>query len=160
MSTVVVLAPVLAPMVISAWPAVSAAVVGAAAAMGLSVKEKGTVEASVAQQARSKDSVEVEVSQGEILQNIATGQEIVLTKGNVELRVKRDARGRCSVCAEGPGHTKAELKALAKQFTEKMTQCFIYNRVMTEVKAKGFQVVNEEQMADETVRIHIRRWES
>jgi hypothetical protein len=39
-----------------------------------------------------------------------------------------------------------------------MTQCFVYNKVMTEMKAKGFQVVNEEIMGDESVRIHVRRW--
>lgn len=160
MSAVIVLTPVLAPMVISAWPAITAAVVGAAAAMGMAVKEdaKGHVKSAVKNQERN--SVEVEVTQSEVLQNITTGQEIVVTKGNIELRVRRDERGRCSVCASGPGHTKTELKALADQFSEKMTQCFVYNRVMTELKAKGFQLVNEEQMADETVRLHVRRWES
>jgi hypothetical protein len=30
---------------------------------------------------------------------------------------------------------------------------------MTELKAKGFQVMNEERAEDETVNIRVRRWE-
>lgn len=162
MSAVIVLTPILAPMVISAWPAIAAAVVGAATAMGMAVKEgvNTKVSSEAAVKGQERNSVEVEVTQSEVLQNVTTGQEIVITKGNIELRVRRDERGRCSVCASGTGHTKAELKALADQFSQKMTQCFVYNRVMTELKTKGFQLVNEEQMADETVRLHVRRWES
>ena len=42
------------------------------------------------------------------------------------------------------GKTKAELKMIAEEFTEKMTQSFVYNRVVSELKNKDFQVVNEQ----------------
>ena len=154
MSTVIVLTPV----IISSWPAITAAVAGAATAMGLVVKEsvKQAVHESVA---NVEQQVEVELAESEVLaQNIATDKEIVLTKGDVQLRVQRDARGRCTVCAKGKGHSKAELKQMAEEFTNKMTQCFVYNRVAGELKNKGFQVVNEEVMEDEAIRINVRRW--
>jgi len=47
---------------------------------------------------------------------------------------------------------------MAQQFTEKLTQCFIYDKVVKELKTKSFQVVNEEVMEDESIRIHVRRW--
>ena len=162
MSAVLVLTPILTPLVIGGWPVVTAAVAGAATALGLAVKSsaKQKVKAAAQVEAQAENVVEVELSQNdELAKNLVTQEEIVLTKGTVTLRVRRDERGRCSVCASGPGHTKAELKALAEEFTQKLTQCFMYNRVMSQVKAKGFQVVNEEQMEDETVRIHLRRWE-
>ncbi|MHC4160295.1 MAG: DUF1257 domain-containing protein, partial [Planctomycetota bacterium] len=87
-----------------------------------------------------------------------TDQGIVLTKGTVELRVKRDERGRCSVCAKGIGHSKVELKQIAEEFTQKLTQCFVYDKVLRELKNKDFQVVNEEVTEDESIRIHVRRW--
>ena len=149
---------VLTPVIIGSWPAIAAAVAGAASAMGLLVSEsvKETVEES---QSVTEQSVELEVSDSEVIaESMATDQEIVLTKGSIELRVKRDERGRCSVCAKGTGHSEAELKQIAEQFTQKLTQCFVYDKVMRELKNKDFQIVNEEVTEDENIRIHVRRW--
>ena len=156
MSTVVILTPV----IIGGWPTITAAVAGAAAALGLAVKESVKEEVKqAAEQANVEQQVEIALAESEVLaQSMATDKEIVLTKGNVELRVRRDERGRCTVCAKGKGHSKAELKQMAEQFTQKMTQCFVYNRVATELKNKGFQTVNEEVMDDDAIRINVRRW--
>ena len=153
---------ILTPLVVGGgWTAISAAAVGAAVALGLTVRATAKEEIAAAEEEVAvKNMVEVEVKNSEVLQNVATEQQIVLqAKDGVELRVKRDARGRCVVCASGAGKTKAELQAFAERFTEKMTQCFVYNRVMTELKAKGFQVMSEERAEDETVNIRVRRWE-
>lgn len=153
MSTVLILTPV----IISNLPAIAAAVAGAAAAMGLVAKE--SVKGQVEQQVEAEQAVSVELAESEVLaQGVETGREFVLTKGEVELRVSRDERGRCVVCAKGKGHSKAELKQMAEEFAQKMTQCFVYNRVASELKNKGFQIVNEEVMEDESVRINVRRW--
>jgi len=130
MSTVLILTPV----IISNLPAIAAAVAGAAAAMGLVAKEsvKGQVQQAQQQLAEVEQAVSVELADSEVLaQGVETGREFVLTKGEVELRVSRD---------------------------EQMTQCFVYNRVASELKNKGFQIVNEEVMEDESVRINVRRW--
>lgn len=153
MSTVIILTPI----IIAGWPTITAAVVGAASALGLVVRE--TVKEELKQQQAVEESVEVEVSNSEVVaQNMAIDKEIVLVKGDIELRVSKDERGRCRVCAKGKGHTKAELTEMAEQFTQKMTQCFVYNRVATELKNKGFQMVNEEVMEDQSIRINVRRW--
>lgn len=149
---------ILTPVIIGSWPLITAAVAGAASAMGLMVSEsvKGAVKES---QGDVLKSVELELSDSEVLaESMATNQEIVLTKGNIELRVKRDERGRCSVCAKGAGHSEVELKRVAEEFTQKLTQCFIYDKVMRELKNKDFKVVNEEVSEDESIRIHVRRW--
>ena len=154
MSTVLVLTPV----IIANWPVITAAVAGAAAGLGLVVKES-VQEQQQGELVEVEQSVEIEVSNSEILaENMATGKEIVLTRGELEIRVGRDDRGRCTVCAKGKGHTKSELQQIAEQFSQKMTQCFVYNRVMSEVKGKNFQVVKEEIMDDDSVRVIVRRW--
>jgi len=149
---------VLTPVIIGSWPAITAAVAGAASAMGLIVSE--TVKESVKQdQSDTEQNVELELSDSKVLaESMTTDQEIVLTKGDIELRVKRDERGRCSVCAKGTGHSQTELKQIAEEFTQKLTQCFVYDKVMRELKNKDFQVVNEEVSEDESIRIHVRRW--
>lgn len=154
MSTVVILTPI----IISSWPAITAAVAGAAAGLGLMVKES-VKEAVEEAEVEVEQSVEVELADSEILaENLATSKEIVLTKADLKIRVGRDERGRCTVCVTGKGRSKVELKQIAENFAQKMTQCFVYNRVMSELKSKNFQVVNEEVMEDESVRIHVRRW--
>ena len=155
MSTVLVLTPV----VIASWPAITAAVAGAAAALGFVTKHAVEEMVQQSQQVEAKQEVEVELHQSEVVAGqIKVGQEIVLSKGNVEIRVRRDERGRCVVCAAGKGLSKAELRQIAEQFAQRVTQCFVYDKVMRELKAKNFNVVNEEVMADESIRIHVRRF--
>ena len=153
MSTIVVLAPV----VVAAWPAIAAAVTAAAAGMGLMVREQ--VQDIVRQENQVKtNAVEIELEDSQVLaQALARGQEIVLTKDQVTLKICRDDRGGIKVCAEGLGYTKAQLEQMAEEFVQKMTQCYVYNRTVTELKNKKFQMINEEVAKDGTIRIHVRR---
>ncbi len=152
MSTVLILTPI----IISNWPAIVVAATGAASALGLVTKHAA---AEALQEEKTENSVEVELNDSEVLtKGMATDQQIVLTKGSIEICVKRDERGGCVVCAKGIGHSKVELKKIAEEFTQKLTQCFIYDKVVRELKSKNFQIVNEEVMEDQSLRIHVRRW--
>jgi hypothetical protein len=152
MSTVLVLAPV----VIGSWPAISAAAAGAAAALGLALKNEISDKAEDRQE--EHESAEISLEESEITQDLHSGQEMVFTKDDCEIRIRRDERGRCVVCASGAGHSKDELKQMAEAFSDKLLQCFVYNRVMTELKNKKFNVVNEEVMDDQSIRINVRKW--
>lgn len=155
MSTVVIIAPV----IISNWPMIVAAATGAASALGLVAKRSVDEMAKQDQQVQNEESVEVELEDSQVLaQSLKTDEQLVLQKGSVEIRVGRDERGRCTVCAKGIGHSKAELKQMAEQFTQKMTQCFVYNKVVQELKNKDFKIVNEEVTEQEDIHIHVRRW--
>jgi len=155
MSTVLILAPV----IISNWPAIAVAAAGAASALGFTVKQTVQEAVKQGQPTETEQNVELELAESEVLtQGLATDQKMVLNKGSMQLVVERDARGRCKVCASGRGHSKAELKQAAEEFTQKLTQCFIYDKVMKQLKSKSFQVVNEEVMKDDSIRIHVRRW--
>ena len=152
---------IIAPIVIASWPAISGAAIGAAAALGFALrKEVQELKAEVQGTAEAQcQEAEISLENSEILeQSLHAGQEMVFSKDNVDIRISRDERGRCVVCASGTGHTKAELKNMAEQFSQRLTQCFTYNRVMTELKNKNFNIVNEDVMKDESLRIHVRRW--
>jgi len=152
MSTVLILAPV----VIGGWPAISAAAAGAAAALGLALKHEIKDKAKDKQEER--ESVEINLEESEITQDLHSGQEMVFAKDDCEIRIRRDERGRCVVCASGKGYSKAQLQEMAEEFSEKLSQCFVYNRIMSELKNKSFNVVNEEVMDDQSIRIHVRKW--
>jgi len=154
MSTVVILAPV----VIASWPAIIAAVNGAAAALGFAARQAIKEKAESSQQQQEPETVEVQIADSEVSGQMKAGQKIVLTKGDIQITVGRDQRGRCTVCAEGKGMTKAQLEQVATEFAQKMTQCFIYNKVMQELKARNFNVISEEVMADQAIRIYVRQF--
>ncbi len=158
MSTVLILAPV----IISNWPAITAAVVGAASALGFVTKQavEQEVRQTGGQEQKAEQEIEVELPESKVLsEQVATDQQIVVTKGAIQIIVKRDERGRCVICAKGKGLSKTELKQAAQQFTEKLTQCFIYDKVLKQLKQKNFQIVNEEVTENDDIRIHVRRWE-
>lgn len=149
---------ILTPIVIGSWPIISAAVTAAAAGLGLNVSEK--IRQSLHEvESTSEQVVEVELENSQILaESVASGKELVLTKDGITLRVMRDVRGQCKICASGKGYTETELKLVAEEFSQKVSQCFIYNRTVTELKKHNFQTINEEVTEDGTIRVHVRRW--
>jgi ABC-type transporter MlaC component len=153
MSTIIILAPV----VMASWPILSAAAAAAAVGMGLAIKDG--IQEDLAETVESPQSVEIELEDSQVTGTLSTDRQIVLTKDQVEIRITRDSRGGCKVCASGTGKSKAELKQMADEFTQKLIQSYAYHRTMTELKSKQFQVVNEEVLEDGTVRIQVRRWE-
>jgi ABC-type transporter MlaC component len=155
MSTVLILTPV----IIASWPAITAAVAGAATALGFVMQRTVQEVMAGVQTEEGVQNVEVELAESEVLaQSLTTNQQVVLNKGSIKIVVERDARGRCKVCASGKGHSKVELKQVAEEFTQKLTQCFVYNKVMKELKGKNFQIINEEVTQDQSIRINVRRW--
>jgi ABC-type transporter MlaC component len=152
MSTVIILAPV----IMASWPILTAAATAAAVGMGLAIKD--SIQEDLAEQVEAPQSVEIELEDSQVTGTLSTDHQIVLSRGDVELRITRDSRGRCKVCASGAGKSKAELQQMADEFTQKLIQSYAYHRTMTELKSKQFQVVNEEVLEDGTVRIQVRRW--
>ncbi len=148
MSAVVVLTPI----VIATWPALSAAVAGAAASMHLAVRAENLHERE-----ETPEQVEVNVAETEIVgAALARDQKIVLERDGVTLEVGRDERGRCTVCASSHGHSKRELEAIAEEVSGRVVQQFIYNKLMTELKSRDYEVVDQERLADESVRVSVR----
>jgi ABC-type transporter MlaC component len=149
MSTVIILAPV----IVGSWPVIAAA---AASSLGMTVAQE--IQESKKQTADENNSVEIELEQAQFAQNLSAGSEMVMEKDGMNIIIKRDNRGRCSVCAEGRGFSKAQLKHAAEEFTQKFTQCYAYHRTVTELKNKNFQMLSEEVEQDGSIKIHVRRW--
>ncbi len=148
---------ILVPTVVATWPVISAAVAGAAAALGMTLAREGAQLKEVVATPKHQ-SVEVALNNSEVVaEGLVSGEEMILEKGNMRARVYRDERGECRVCVEGEGYSKTELSAFGEQLAGKITQIFVYNKVMTELGNKGFVVVNNEMSEDQTVHLHVRR---
>lgn len=152
MSTVVVLAPI----IIANWPVITAAVGAAVGTMGFAMVRK---EEAATSRAATKTREEIEVDNSEILAS-GTGaeEEIVVQREGVRAIFTRDARGALRVCMEGTGQSKAELRRLGQELIDRVTQQYVYHRVVTELKARNMTIVDEELTEDRTVKIRVRSW--
>jgi hypothetical protein len=154
MSCVVVVAPV----VIAGWPIITAAVTAAVASMGFnivssaasSVQARGSVAADV------KNKVDIDVEDSEILKGSAVNESMVVEKNGIRAIFSRDARGALKLCVEGESHSKSELKRVGQELIDRVTQQYVYHRVVTELKQRNMSIVDEEVTADRTVKIRVR----
>ncbi len=152
MSTVVVLTPI----IIANWPAITAVVGAAVGALGFSAVQAVETEAS---QVTATTREEIEVDNSEILANTAgCGEKIVVEREGLRAVFSRDGRGSLRVCMEGKGYSKAKLREIGQELVDRVTQQYVYHRVITEMKERNMHVVSEEVAEDRTVKIRVRNW--
>jgi hypothetical protein len=153
---------ILTPVVIAAWPAFSAAVVAAAASLGYQVASEvaGDMNRSTAAP-KNSDKVELEIENSEVVTNqLGREQRIAVTRDGVTITFSRDARGKASLCVNGEGRSKEELRALGEELSQSVVQHYVYQKLMDEMRARGFNVVEEETNADRSIRLKVRHWEN
>jgi hypothetical protein len=152
MSTVLVLTPI----IIANWPAITAIVGAAVGTLGFSAVQAAEAEKS---QAVGTTREEIEVDNSEILETAAgRGEQIVVQREGLRAVFTRDARGALRVCMEGHGYSKADLRRIGQELVDRVTQQYVYHRVMTEMKERNMHVVSEEVAEDRTVKIRVRNW--
>ncbi len=152
MSTVFVVTPI----VVAHWPVITAAITAAVSSMGYAIARDG-VEAVRRVSTTETNRTEIEVENSEILSDSAgTSEEMVVEKDGIKATFSRDARGQLRVCMEGKGYSKSELKRIGEELIGRVTQQYVYHRVVTELKQRQMAIVHEEVAADRTVRIRVR----
>lgn len=151
MSTIVVVAP----LIIAGWPVIAAAVTAAVSSLGFSVAKSA---AGPVEQAHVQGMVkaEIAVESSEIMQGSLGCEEIVVERDGIRAVFSRDARGTLKLCMEGTGHSKAELKKIGQDLIDRVTQQYVYHRIVTELKDRNMTIVNEEVAEDRTVKIRVR----
>jgi hypothetical protein len=150
MSTVVVLTPI----IIASWPAISAAVLGAVTSMGFA-----SVSAGVDLDALTDENnrIETDVPNSEVVaETLKRGEKISMVKGNVLVEIGVDDRGRCTVCASGKSVSKSELLRISEEVSGRIVQQFAYNKLTTELKARGFEIASESMGADQSIHMRVR----
>ncbi len=149
---------ILAPVVVAAWPAFSAAVAAAALSLGYQVSTEIVVEQEVAS---GTNVVNLEIAQSELVtDHLGREQRIRVNRDGVTIVFSRDARGRASLCVTGEGFAEKTLRALGEELSGAVVQQYVYQRLMDEMRAKGFVVVEEQSEIDRTIRLKVRHWEN
>ena len=147
---------VVAPVVITAWPILAAAVASACAAAGFRTvgsKKKAAVAAPT--------SVELSLENAEVVEeSMRADDEIVVEKDGVRVRFTRDARGQFKTCVEGHGRSKDELRAIGEDLSGRVVQQYVHARLTDELAKSGFATVTEERGPDDSIKLHVRRFEA
>ena len=147
---------ILTPVIIASWPQFSAAVVAAATTLGYTA-----VTGSNSSTVQEQSSVSLEIAQSEIVTNqLGRDQKISVQRGGVTVTFSRDARGKASVCVTGDGHTDDELRAFGEELSRRVVQKYVHQKLLDEVRARGFNVVEEEVGADQSIRLKVRHWDN
>lgn len=151
---------VLTPVVVMAWPAFSAAVVAAAGTMGFQIVAEARRELQSETKAGGVGSVQLEIERSEVVTNqLGRDQRIAVTREGVTVTFSRDARGRASLCVTGQGHSAEELRALGTELSQAVVQQYVYQKLMDEIRTRGFNVVEEEVNEDRSIRLKVRHWD-
>ena len=152
---------ILAPVVVAAWPAFSAAVVAAAGSLGYTIAEEAVTQLLGAEKIAQAAAVKLEIPQSEIVTGeLGRDQRISVSRDGITVTFSRDERGKAGVCVNGLGHTEAELKAAGEELSHRVVQQYVYQRLTQEVQLRGYNVVEEEVDERGAIRLRIRHWES
>ena len=153
MSAFFIVTPVLTNI---AWPVLSSVIVSALANIGYSaVKGKSRVKTEV----KEKEEVELDLKNASAIgETLGEEEELVMTKGDITLAFRKDIDGKCkiNVCAEGK--SREELKKIGTEASNQIIQAYIRQKVLTELKQKGFSVVQEEKDGTGTIKLRVRKW--
>jgi hypothetical protein len=144
--------------VVATWPAFSAAVVAAASSLGYTLVS-GSAQSHVEEDSTRK--LNLEIAQSEIVtDSIGRDQRIVVSRGGVTVVFSRDARNKPSICVSGTGHTDDAMRALGEELSQRVIQKYVYQRLMEEMKARQFVIVEEETDENNAIRLKVRHWEN
>jgi hypothetical protein len=151
---------ILAPVVIAAWPAFSAAVVAAAASLGYQVAAEAKNQAAAAAAQKQAKPIRLEIERSEVVMDqLGRDQHMTVTRSGVTVTFSRDARGKALLCVTGTGQGQEELRALGEELSQRVVQQYVYQKLMDEMRKRGFNVVEEEVNEDRSIRLKVRRWD-
>ncbi|HEX2970884.1 MAG TPA: DUF1257 domain-containing protein [Tepidisphaeraceae bacterium] len=148
MSTVIVITP----LIIAGWPVITSAVGAAIGSMGFCFA-KGCAQSQIKPTGKTREEIEVEDS--EIMAE-ASSQSLVVEREGIRATFTRDARGALKLCMEGEGHSKAELRQIGEELIGRVTQQYVYHRLVTELKEHHMAIVDEQVSEDRTVKLRVR----
>lgn len=140
-------------MVVGSWPAITAAVIGAASSLGFSAI--GAEERVSARSERRR--VETEVPNSDVVsETLARGEKIRFERDGVQIEFGVDDRGRCMVCATGQGYSDGQLKKIGQEVAGRVVQQFTYHKLVSELKSRGFSIDRETIEGDQSIQLRVR----
>lgn len=151
MSGIFILAPVLASA-----PIVLTAATSVAAVLGFTMLTGRAEEWQ--QLAGSADTVEFDIHEAKGLTALVHQQGPIVLQREGATVVFRAGKGRTQMLVKGSG-SREDLEALGQSVLDGLRQQYAYHQVVSDLKARGFEKIEETRDEDGTVRLRLRRWD-
>ena len=82
---------------------------------------------------------------------------VVKTRGPYDVGFTKNGDNSFDIIADWWG-LKTSIGLDRQQFVNQINQRYAYNKVVSEVKARGFSVTEEQVQPDQSIRVVVRRW--
>jgi hypothetical protein len=150
---------VVVPVVIGAWPVISAAVVAAGASMGYRAVTLAERELeNIGKNSSFQSDVQMTMPDSEVVASaFSRGESFSLERDDIIATFRIDGRGACQVHLEGENKSNAELEKAGIELMDRVRQQYAYAKVMQEMETRGFQVTQQEVEENNSIRIRMRR---
>ena len=150
---------ILAPIVIAGWPAFSAAIAAAASSLGYQLVAEAARELKTT--VKQSSTVELSIERSEVVTGqLGRDQRITVTREGVTVTFSRDARGKASLCVSGQGRSAEALRAMGEELSRAVVQQYVYQKLVDEVRARGFVIAQEETTEDRAIHLTVRQWDT
>lgn len=149
------------PALTAAWPVLVPILTAAASACGFARLSRDQAVARLGKRAARAQGIELTLAEGqeELLADVMQRDTtFTAAKGDVTISISRGIRGGIRVWASGEHVPKEGIRQEAQAFVNRIAQQWAYHNVMTELGARGFQVVSESVDAQRRIRLLVRRY--
>ena len=103
---------------------------------------------------QGKNSVDLAMGNaGKVIDGV--GQSMTFSGDGVTVVFRQDASGNTGVTVHGD-RDEEELREIGEKLASAIIQQYAYHRIVTEMKGRGMNIVEEEVEEDGTVRMHVR----
>jgi len=147
---------IVAPVIIVAWPLLTAAVASAAGSLGYCVSET----TRETEQKQSKSNLQIEIPNTEaVTGGLGRDQKISVTKDGVTATFSKDNRGKTSLHISGDGFAEEELRVMGEELSKRVVQHYVYQHLVSELGKRNYAIVEDTAEANQAIRIKVRHWE-
>jgi uncharacterized protein YwlG (UPF0340 family) len=152
---------IIAPVVIAGWPIFSAAVTAAASSLGYQLASESVRNLKTANNVKQSKTIELDIERSEVVTGqIGRDQRIAVTRDGVTVTFSRNARGKASLCVSGEGRSAEALRAIGEELSRAVVQQYVYQKLLEEIRARGFVIAEQETSEDRSIHLTVRQWES
>ncbi len=150
MCSVIVIVPV-----IVAWPFFMAAASSVALRLGYHLQKEQIEETE-----ETRQKVEVDVKDSNILSESMIYEEtFTIQAGDVDVTFMKTPRGKVKMVVTGDNHSHEELREIGNDILDKVTQQYTLTKVKKELESRGFEINEEENLKDGSVKLNVTRWD-
>ncbi len=145
---------IIVPVVIGGWPVVSAVAAAAAAGLGFKLMKRTEVQ----EEKDVTNEVQITDEKSQIIEEaLKPEEELVFTKDDITLTLKKDVHERLTICVKGINRSNEELNKIGKQFLNKIKQQYAYQKIKEEITKRGFNIV-QETTEERRIKLVLRKY--